>query len=63
MVEILEFLNEFTLEILYKTSEEPEVVKAWISTIKEPDAPDAEVKTAQVKLKQLAEDMGIPCVI
>ena len=63
MVEILEFLNEFTLEILYKTSEEPEVVKAWIITIKDPDAPDAEVKTAQVKLKQLAEDMGIPCVI
>ena len=63
MVEILEFLNEFTLEILYKTSEEPEVVKAWIITIKDPDAPDAEVKTAQVKLKQLAEDKGIPCVI
>ena len=63
MVEILEFLNEFTLEMLWKTADEPAVVKAWIDTIKDGETSDDEVELAEVKLMELAKTKGLPSMI
>lgn len=63
MVEILEFLNEFTLEILWKTSENTEIVKSWIDTIKNTSASDEDIKKAERELNKHAVDKGLPSVI
>ena len=63
MVEILEFLNEFTLEMLWKTAEEPEVVRSWIDTIKGSESDDDEVKLAEWNLMELAKTKGLPLKI
>ena len=63
MVEILDFLNEFTLEMLWKTAEDPESVKSWIDTIKNCESADEEVELAESKLMKLAQTKGLPSVI
>ena len=63
MVEVLDFLNELSLEIFWKTAEEPEVVKDWIETVRNPGSSDMDVELAQSKLSALAEAKGLPSVI
>ena len=63
MVEILSFLNEFTLEMLWKTSSDPETTKLLIDTIKKEDTCDEDVEQAEEVLMNLAKLKGLPCVI
>ena len=63
MVKILEFLNEFTLEMVWRTSNEPENVKALIDVVKSSDSTDEEVSVAESELLALAKKKGLPLVI
>ena len=63
MVQILEFLHELTLEIYWKTAKDPELVKAWIDTIKDSSASEEDMEAAQKHLKDLAKEKGVPSVI
>ena len=63
MVEILSFVNEFTLKILMKTSDEPDVVKHLISVVKGSESTDEEVAEAESDLLLRGKKKGLPSVI
>ena len=63
MVEILNFCNEFTLEMLWKTSENPRDVKSLIDIVKGCDATDEVVEIAENELMELAKMKGLPSII
>ena len=63
MVEILSYLNEFTLEIMWKTAENQSEIKALIDIIKNRDSSDEQVEAAESELIDLAEKKGLPSVL
>ena len=63
MVEILSFLNEFFLEMLWRTSDHPDGTKALINIIKDSDADDDAVERAEEELEELAKKKGLPSVL
>ena len=63
MVEILDYINEFTLEILWKTAEDPQKIKLLIDIIKSDASPDEDVEKAESELMRLAKQRGLPSII
>ena len=63
MVEILSFVNDFTLEMLWKTARNPDETKLLIDVIKSDDSSDEEVDQAEAELMEIAKQKGLPSVI
>ena len=63
MVEILNFINEFTLDVLWRTSSDPVRVKTLIDVLKSNDSTDEDVRVAESDLVVLAKKKGLPLII
>ena len=63
MVEILQYLNEFTLEMLSKTARDPSQVEKLIDIIKGDASSDIDVEEAQAELMKVAQKKGLPSII
>ena len=63
MVEILSFLNEFNLDVLIETSEDPDRMKNLIAVLKDNDSSDEEVSIAESELVAAAKKKGLPLII
>ena len=63
MVEILEYLNDFTLEMVWRTSGDPDAVKGLVDVVKSADSTDEQLDVAKSELLSLAKKKGLPLVI